>query len=373
MNARIGVSVPVSRQKEILKKLGFVAKGSRMEVPFWRDHDVEDAVDFSEEVARMQGYAQFPSVMPVGAIPFVMQDAWLALERRGKEILSAAGATELFSLTFTSESTLAKLDLSAKDAVHVLNPLTEDQAFMRPTLLGSLLEAVELNEQRFPEAELFELSTVHTPRPGSLPDEHRRLMLGVYGRDGEAAFARAKGLVERFCRELDAPALSCEPGDPHRYAHASRSGQLFIATPEEPLLVGSIFEVAPQLAEKFGLAVRVAVVDLHLDLLLPYLYAQKAYVAAPAFPPVTRDLSFLVDARTTYAELHRTIASSHELLRSANFTDVYQGKGIEPGKKSMTFSLELRSNDHTFTSEEAETVVKIITDKLKQNFGATIR
>ncbi|MEK7665349.1 MAG: phenylalanine--tRNA ligase subunit beta [Patescibacteria group bacterium] len=368
----IGVTIPATRQKEILKRLAFVLKGSQIEIPYWRDHDIENSVDFAEEVARMHGYDNLPSMMPTGEIPFVKRDPWLTFERTSKEALAQAGCVELYSMSFISQQVLEKLKLTDGDAVRVVNPLSEDQRFMRPTLLGSLLEAVEFNQHRVDVMQLFEISTVHRPRKNALPDGCRRLIIAVVDRDGEFAFRRARGLMERWGRAVGVPMLSVEPNSTYELAHSARSAEVYLYT-ENPERVGFLFEISSEVARRFGIDLRVAVVELNLEPIMTAVSAHKSYTPPPEFPGASRDLSFLVDRRVTYAKLHCLLCSSHQLVKEVVLVDVYQGKGIESDKKSMTFSFELRSSDHTLTSEEAEMAMRVVVEKLKKTFDVIMR
>ncbi len=374
----IGVDVNPKQQKEILTGLGFVISppprggaggGGHIMVPYWRDHDIEASVDFSEEVARMIGYDTLPSVLPQGVIPTPPLDQILVWERRLKTHLKNAGLTETYSNAFVSAADLSKLDITLDAVVHIQNPLSEDIAYMRPSIWPSMLNAVEQNQHRFPHAELFEIAMVHEPRKGDIPGEHQRLALAVYDHDGAAAFRRLTGLLERVLRESGAEAFTFRAVNNAPYLHPGRSALVTVGDET----CGTIGELAPLYVTRFGIDKRVALVDIDLDRLLPHLGHGKKYQPVSTFQDTVRDISFVVSERSTYAELVAAVQGADPLIQEVTLLDVYQGKGIEPGKKSIALRLNLRANDHTLSSEEADVVIKKITDLLQKQFSAIIR
>ncbi len=365
----IGIDVPAKKQKEILEGLGFVVVKGKITVPYWRDHDIENSVDFVEEVARMVGYGNLPSVIPTGTLPTPIIEPIIVWERKLKEILHAAGLTEAYGLSLVSADQLKKLDIDPDAAVKVQNPLSEDIAYLRTSLWPSLLTAVEQNQHRFPEAEMFEISAVHEPKKGDIPARRMRLGITVYGADGSSAFSRAKGLIERMLREAGAKNAAFVTPIETPYLHPGRSAMMTVG--DKPC--GAIGELAPLYATRFGIDKRVTIVDVNLDCLLPHLGGGKMYNEVLMFQDTIRDISFVLPERLTYEQVHVSIASVDALVADVALLDVYQGKGIDPGKKSMAFRLSLRAVDRTLSSNEADKVMQSVGQMLQKQFSATIR
>ena len=193
-------------------------------------------------------------------------------------------------------------------------------------------------------------------------------MVAVYGTDGAHVFRRAKGVMDRLLHELGGEAEVARGSDVP-YLHPGRSGFLVVGES----VVGVIGEIAPEYAERFGIDTRLTIVDLNLDCLLPLLSRTKKYHPIPTFQDTVRDVSFVVAERTTYAEIVAAMQEVDPLIEDVSFLDVYQGKGIELGKKSMAFRLTLRAEDRTLSSEEADGVIKKVTEMLQKKFSATIR
>ena len=369
----IGVGIPEVQQMSILGNLGFTAKKTgdhyMVTVPYWRDHDVEASVDFTEEIARVYGYHNMPSKLPSGELP---TEAWLpefVWDRRVKQVLAGAGATETFSETFVSEDDLARYGLSASNALHLKNPLSSDLEYLRPNLIISMLRSIEANQREFSEATLFELARTFVPKKGKLPDEAPRLLLAAYGPDGEQSFLRVKGLVERLFREAGVHGQSLDRGTEDSRWHTTRSATISIN--EKP--IGVIGEISRATAEVFGLEAKVALVDLDFAALLPHLSINKQYTATPDFPAVKRDLAFVLDNSVEYYQVESVIHEIDPMIRRVELFDVYSGKGVEEGKKSLAVHLEFRADDRTLKSEEVDKAVDEIIQMLKKQFSATIR
>ncbi len=366
----IGLDVPEKKQKEILEALGFVIDGKKATVPYWRDHDIEDAIDLAEEVARVVGYANVPSVIPTGEIPVTLPDPKIVWERKLKNILKGAGVSEVYSNAFVSEAILGKYKIPLDAASKLENPLTDEWVYMRPTLVPSMLTVIEENQRRFEAAALFELNHVHHPRKGDIPSEDWRLLIAGYGPDGGAqAFRYVKGILERVLREAGVAAVSFESGGADDHFHPGRSAKVIAGKD----MVGTIGELAPHYAQAFGIDRRVVLADLNLDHLLPHLGAGKRYQPTPEFQDLIRDLSFVLPERKTHAEVQAALVGVDPLISSVSLVDVYQGKGIEAGQKSMTYRLSLRASDRTLSSDEADAVMNSVGKMLTSDFGAILR
>ncbi len=370
INQTIGMEIPEKEQKSILEKLGFAISDSKAVVPFWRDHDIENEIDLSEEIVRVYGYDNIPSMLPEGVIPLVLPDKKIILERNLKQILKGAGVSESYSSAFTNASTLEKFGIEVGDVVKIENPLSDELAYIRSSLIPSMLNIIEQNQHRFEAAALFEIAHVHHPRKDDIPKEDWRLLIAEYGPDGgEQVFLFAKGILERVLREVGVSEVRFESTEKEAHFHPGRTAEVFVKDQS----IGYIGEVAPIYQKAFGVDRRVVLADINLDLVLPQIGSQKYYSPLPEFQETKRDLSFVVEERVIFEDLHKKIQDVDELIEDATFVDVYQGKGIENGKKSITFRLSLRAQDHTLSSEEADVVMKKVEKMLNDRFEAIIR
>ncbi len=370
----IGVSIPVARMRKILADLGFKVSGAAKKwsvtVPYWRDHDIEGERDLVEEVARVYGYGNLPSVVPAGTLPLAVEDRALAWEDKAKRHLKDWGFTELMTYSFISKDLAEKIGADPAKLLRVSNPLNEELEYMRDRLGAGILKVVAENQEEAVEGRAFELSNVYIRRENDLPAETARLMLAVWGRgqDGRYVFD-AKGVLEALFEEFGIRGLKTEraPGDsvwhPGRTASVTVGGET----------LGMLGEFHPELLKKFGIERRVAAVSLDFAKLLTFASAAKFYVPMPAFPRVKRDLAFVVERHLEHAAVAEKIRHADPSIRMVELFDVFEGKNLGEGKKSMAYHLEFGADDRTLKAEEVDRVMETLRGTLKREFGAEAR
>lgn len=374
----IGVDISAKEMTRILKALGFGVSGSgaRLDVtvPYWRERDIEGERDLTEEIARVYGYHNLPSVMPAGEIPARPEDpraAALADEERAKRILKGAGCTELISYSMVPRAHFERVGMDSDAALRIANPLSTDFEFMRMSLLPGFLQTISENQGLFPSGSIFETGNCYTKGIGDLPSETLALAAAVYGpqspeSDGEL-FLRAKGLLEAYAAEVGVHvAFERMAGGPQ---HPGRAAKITV----EGETIGWVAETHPAVLKRFGIDGRVAAFELPLAKFLSHRATHAKYMPIPQFPPAKRDLAVIVGDRTEYADLRAAMSRTSALLKETELFDVYQGKGMPAGKKSMAVHLTFAAPERTLTAEETEAQVAAIMEALKSEFGAEAR
>ncbi len=373
VNALIGVSLKDKEMVDILRRLGFdvslAGKKLTARVPWWRDCDIEDGRDFVEEIARVQGYANIPPVVPVG-VAVRARDVELSVEQQVRVLSKGAGLTETYTYSFVSEALLQKAGYDATPMLRVQNPLSADFVIMRTTLLPSLLDVAAQNVERFPEQRLFEVSNVYYPTSEhwtNLPDE--QLELGALFMGMLEPWRVAKGYVEHIFAELGVPHLSWKRLSSDAFWHPGRSVQAFY----EGTLMATLGEVSPAVAGQFKLTQAVALVDIPLEAVLPLVKHARTYVPASVFPEAKRDVAVVVDARTEYDDIARAIRRVDALVTNVEWFDTYRGKNLPEQKKSLAMHVTFSAPDRTLESREVDAMMEKIVLRLKQDFGADLR
>ncbi|MEV5003214.1 phenylalanine--tRNA ligase subunit beta [Nocardioides sp. LML1-1-1.1] len=350
--------------------------------PSWRP-DLNDPYDLVEEVVRIVGYDQVPSILPRRASGRGLTRAQ-RLRRRIGRTLAGAGCVEVVSFPFVGEATFDRLGLSADDplrtTVGLANPLSSEEPAYTTTLLPGLLDAAGRNIGRgAPGVALFETGSVAFPsdngpapiygvhtRPSeaeleklleALPVQplHLAVVLagertraGWWGAGTDAAWSDALAVVRRLADELgvhvDVASSARMPWHPGRCAAIS----------VDEVLLGHAGELHPNVCKAFGLPPRSAAVELDLDALMA---AADDVTPGPAFstmPLAKEDVALVVDDTVTAAAVEAALrAGAGELLESLRLFDVYTGEQVGTGKKSLAFALRFRAPDRTLT--EAET------------------
>lgn len=370
----IGVDIAAKEMKRILVDLGFKVAGTsakwKVVVPFWRDHDIEGERDLVEEVARVHGYDNLPSVIPEGKLPLAEADKALVWEDRAKRLLKAWGHVELMTYSFISKELAAKSDCGVSDMLRVNNPLSEEYEFMRDRLVGSVLDVIAKNQEEAVAGRCFELANVYIPRKGDLPIETPRLMIASWSRDEDGRDTLAvKGIVEALLEEFGIRGAKIVRGEGNAVWHPGRSATIEVGGE----MLGGFGEFHPDYLKRFGIERRVAGVSLDFAMLASLAREAKFYSPIPEFPRVKRDLAFVVGRHSEHAAIVEKLRNADPMLKEAELFDVYEGKNLGEGKKSMAYHLEFGVDDRTLKAEEVDGVMEQLRARLKEAFGAEIR
>ena len=343
-----------------------------VEIPGYRV-DIDREVDLIEEVARMQGYDRIGSAVPsagqAGGVPVPY-----AFRARVRDALVRAGLREVSLLSFASAEDLALT--GDADAIAVANPLQADEGYLRTRLTPGLLHAVARNQSHgAASVALFETGTVF--RLGDPVEERPKVALALAGSAGEgwAAPGRAfdvldaKGILEALMDEVGV--LDWRLGDPIAGPfHPGRSAAVVV----DGERAGIVGELLPRVAESLELTGRVAVAELEVGALLAATRKEFVVQEPPRFPPVRRDLAFVVPEDAPAGEVQAILEeAAGELLDTCLLFDVFRGGSLPVGTKSLAYAVDLRAPDRTLTGEESDRVVARIVDRLRVEFGAELR
>ena len=358
--------------RDILIRLGFTLEGDIIHVPSWRG-DVSHYSDIAEEVARFYGYNEIPtqfagSATTSGGFSEVQQ-----CEREIGQVCRSIGLDEIITYSFISPGYYDKIRMPAdsplRDSLRILNPLGEDTSIMRTTVLPSMLEILTRNyNYRNKAAYLYEIGRVYFKRPDGTADEPKIVSLGAYGADVD--FFTVKGWVETLISDLGA----AKPRFVAEKENASLSSRPLRKVYVGDTCIGVFGQIHPAVAANYGVDAELYCAELSFDALYSVKGATPVYKPLPRFPSVTRDIAVVCDASIPIGDLSDCIlASGGQYLKDCTLFDVYTGHHIIEGKKSVAFSLTMRSDDQTLTVEHADETVKAVLKALEEKFGAFIR
>jgi phenylalanyl-tRNA synthetase beta chain len=343
-----------------------------VEVPGYRT-DIGGEVDLIEEVVRVQGYDRVGSSLPRAPHPGGMP-ATVAFASRAKDALVAAGLREIRPAPFASEADLELFEDA--DAVPIANPLRAEEGFLRTRLTPGLLRAVARNVA----IGVAQVAVFEVGRTFRIDDPFRevsKLGFALSGPAGETWSSErrdldvfdATGILESLFAGLGVSDWTLV-GPAGRPFHPSRSATVAVAGSH----TGVIGEIHPRVAEQLGIERRVAVAVLGTEPLRRAAKTGFDLRDVPRFPPVRRDLAFIVSSSVPAGALADTLreAGAPELDRSVLF-DVFEGPPLEEGSRSLAFAIELRAPDRTLTDEEAATVVDRIVALAHERHAAVLR
>ena len=374
INGLLGTDIAEDEMVAILKKLDFQVEGDQVTVPSWRG-DVIGMADLAEEVARFHGYNNIPVTLMRGQTTLGGFSEEEKLERQLGSMCRAMGFDEIITYSFISPTCYDKIRWAADDkrreSFKILNPLGEDTSIMRTTVLPSMLEILTRNyNYRNQDVRLYEVGRIYLPGgPDGLAVENKILSMGAYGQDMD--FYTLKGCVEAILKDLrisDVRFVVPEEANPSY--HPGRCAQVYAGD----RLLGVMGQIHPLVAQNYGVDAQFYCAELELNDLMAAKGADPEYVPLPKFPAVTRDIAVVCDEAVTVGMLEECIRKGAKgLLKDCKLFDIYRGKGVAEGKKSVAFNLVLRADDRSLTSEEADEDVKSILIALEKDLGAVLR
>jgi phenylalanyl-tRNA synthetase beta chain len=373
--ALIGYDVSASDASDVFGRLMMPTRTEgdevTVEIPGYRS-DIEHEVDLIEEIVRVQGYEHVGSTLPpvrqAGGTP----DAY-SFRARLRSLLMRAGLRELWSFPFASEADLALT--GDHDAIRVTNPLQADEGWLRTRLTPGLLKAIRRNANRQARSvALFEIGTVFCLVDGE-PEERTKIALAMTGaaEDGwtgtrDFDFFDAKGVVEALMTDLGiAWSVGDAVGTPF---HPGRSAFVLV----DGMPIGVMGELHPRVVDSFGVTGKIAAAELEVGVLLRNSAAGVGGHDVPRFPPIHRDISFVLDEHVSYAAVEGAIRDAGgALLTSCVLFDVHAGPPLPAGKKSLAFSIDLRDPLRTLEREEADEAIERIRVRVREGLGGELR
>lgn len=381
VNNTIGFELTVEEIESIFVQLGFETTKNNNEltvkVPS-RRKDITIKEDLIEEIARIYGYDEIPSTLPV--FEHVTHGALTdkqAKSRIVKETLEGAGLSQAINYSLVDKERAQDFALETRDTIGLLMPMSEAHSTLRQSLIPHLIDAVAYNVARKnADVRLYELGNVFFGNgEGELPDEVEYLsgiLTGDYtvntwqGKKEEIDFFIAKGIVDRIAEKLDIQ-FDYEAGEiaglhPGRTAIVKLNGET----------IGFVGELHPKVEKEYDLK-RTYVFELNYDKLMSVSVGYINYRPIPRFPGVSRDIALVINRDVPSATLVKEIeAHGGDILQNAQVFDVYEGEHVAEDEKSIAIRLSYLDVEQTLTDDKVNAVHEDILTALQQQ-GATIR
>ena len=390
INNHLGTNIAKDVMLNIITSVGFdVTKDENDEitvkVPSWRN-DVTCMADISEEIARLHGFDKIKSTLPNGVSMQGTQSAKQTFIDKVKASLSSQGLYETISFALTNEETFNKLnipqDSPLRKAVPIMNPLSDEYPLVRTTLLSSIFDNLARNlARKNDDVALFEVGSVFFPKAlpvTELPDEVVKIAGAITGRRNAQGwnqandmvdFYDAKGIIEELLANLRVTRYTVEAGT-HYAMHPGKTA-LFKKGRD---VIATVGEVHPAVLSAYGITKPVYIFELDATTVMKYMAKDLKYKALPKYPATSRDLAMLVDVDVNAADIEKAMTkAAGQNLTQITLFDVYTGKQVEEGKKSLAFSLTFQSNDKTLTDAEIDPAIEKIVTKLQKDFNANLR
>jgi phenylalanyl-tRNA synthetase beta chain len=365
---------------------GSAGATATFEIPTFRV-DIKREVDLIEEIARLHGVEKIPATTPRGAIGSNAFDAVHDQIAEARRVLSGLGLNEAQGQTLVSGVECRR---PAAELAALANPLSSDMDVLRPSLLPGLIHSLRHNISRKNyDAALFEIGRVferaagvppRQPDAGGALKEERRIAIALTGQrnplfwsgdDREAKFDvyDLKGLLEEFFEQFGLRGMT--------YHRRAESTALFLESATIQLgkqQLGEFGQLLPPLAKKYDLRDAVFLAELNLDLLLARRNPSRSFKALPAFPSIRRDVAMIVPEATTHEAVLQIVKQTKPAnLESVELFDVFRGKNVPAGQKSLAYAFTYRNAERTLTDAEATAAHEKLVEQFKQVLQAAVR
>jgi phenylalanyl-tRNA synthetase beta chain len=377
VNKFLGLKLSKEEMKDYLDRLEFNTEilGDKLivNVPTFRG-DVNIREDVAEEIVRIYGYNKVPST-----------DLKVSSVRTGRyknqviknmviDALLACGLSEAICYSFVSPKVFDKIliseDSSLRDAVAIRNPLGEDYSIMRTTTIPSMMEALARNYSRNNDTvRLFEIGKnyIRSEVKGKIPKEKNMVTVGIYG---GVDYLDLKGVVENVFEVLGINNVLYERETGNVSYHPGKTAVAKLKNKK----IATLGEIHPDVNLNYGVDTACYIAEIDLDVLIEEAVIDRRYKALPKFPAVNRDMALLLDDGILVQQIEDVIKKhGGNIVESYKLFDVYKGKQIPEGKKSVAYSITYRSENKTLTDKDVEKVHNKILSTLEYTLGAKLR
>jgi len=379
VNQILATNLKSKEMVQILKRLDMEVSENqdlRVTIPTFRP-DLSREIDLIEEIARIYGYDKTETFMRASGSLVTRLSEEDRLITRIKHFLVGKGFYEVLTNNLVDPKILKRL-CPEISTVNLQNPLSQEMSVLTGSLVHNLLGVISWNKKRKEEdVRIFELGKVYLTRENELPKERLHLGLALSGKrelihwgtkETEVDLYDLKGILESLASNLGVSFhLNQEKTVPLK---SDSSFQITV----DGTKVGILGEVAEEILELFEIEARVFAAELDFERLLAGIPMRKTFRPLPKFPPVNRDLAILVKEDVLSERISNKIKTvGGDLIEELTLFDVYRGKQISPGKKSLAFAIRYRAKDKTLTDQEVEGIHQKVVLELEKNFGAILR
>jgi phenylalanyl-tRNA synthetase beta chain len=379
VNRILSTDLESQKIKGILLSLDLTVKENRnleVEVPTFRP-DLTREMDLIEEIARIHGYGEIETTLRAGG-SLVTEVHWEdQLAWRIKRFLAGSSFFEVITNNLVDPEVLVKVNPDVP-WIEIRNPLSRDLSVLSTSLLYNLLTVVSHNKNRLErEVRIFELGKVVSDGGGQVPEERLQLGIALTGnreprhweiKETEVDFFDLKGVLEGLFEHLSLT-FELNPAKAH-FLSDQRSFKVEVEGEE----MGSLGEISEEILELFDIKDKVFWMELDFEKIAAQVPRDRQLASLPKFPPADRDLAVVVEESLLSEKIKDKIKQlGGELVENITLFDVYRGKQIPAGKKSLAYSICYRSQEKTLTDEEVDEVHRKVISELEKTFGATLR
>ncbi|MFQ5712548.1 MAG: phenylalanine--tRNA ligase subunit beta [Candidatus Scalinduaceae bacterium] len=370
LNSLLGIHIEKDLVKDIMERLQFkiiseTKTSLKVNVPTFRG-DVYREIDLIEEIARIHGYDSIPIKSNIG-LKLIKENKFDVIAEKVRNIISGFGFSEVITESIVGNSQNQHDSIwSDNNSIKIMNPIRQDEDLLRKTLIHNLLKVKKHNQNYgIEKTQIYELSKVYLPLKDKMPKEKECLCIL-----GEEGFLSLKGVVEAIHKHLNiAHVLESTPYRSDLFS-PEKSAELKL----DGKVLGYIGELSSNTTKGYDFRSTPCITELNFNMLVDMANLESSFQKIPSFPTMTRDLAIVSDEKIAWADIKRCIESLKiDYVDGIEFFDVYRGKQVEKGKKSIAFRLIFRADDRTLKSEEVDALQEKILENLNNTLGVKLR
>lgn len=375
INKLLGTNISSKQMIDLLDRLQIKADGNLAYIKTFRP-DLQIEADLAEEVARLYGYDNIETTLAVGTPTVGKKSYSQNIQDLIVDTLTGLGLCEAVTYSFDSPKVFDKLKISKdsdlRKAVTISNPLGEDFSIMRTIPLNGILQSLSTNyNRRNEEALLFDIATVYITKSipvTELPDERNQLAIGMYGKYD---FYDLKGIIETLFEVLGIKnKIEFDAENKLEFMHPGRTAKILL----NKIQIGYLGQLHPDVASNYKIDTEVYIAVIDIQELIQNSNLERVYKSLPKFPAITRDIAMLIKDEIPVKKIEDIIKQKGgKLIEAINLFDVYKGKQIQQGFKSVAYSIVYRADDHTLKDEEVNASMKKILKGLETELDAQLR
>lgn len=369
----IGEKINLLQIKKYLTALGFSLKKSNkvlhLIVPPYRN-DIEYPEDIIEEIARIYGYQKIKPKPIEGKFAIVFENPILKLERNLKNILIGLGFDEVYNYSFYGENLINLLKLNKNEHLEIINPLNLEQRFLRISLLPKLLENTLKNINLFDNFRIFEIGKVYKNLNNNLTQEEKYLS-GLILEKNKQIFYLVKGIIETILEKtgFEKDQIFYRLSKNINYQYINHLTEIVV----NEKIIGFFGEINDSLKNNLKISNEIGVFEINLEILKEFKIPSKIFKKISSYPPILRDLAFLVPKNVVFNKIFQIIKNFHPLIYSVEPFDVFESEKLGENVRNIAFHLIFQSFERTLTSEEVDKIINDLVKTLEQKFGIKLR
>lgn len=380
INRVIGENISKEDIKRYLNSLSIKVVNDVAYAPYFRV-DLDIIEDIAEEVVRLYGYDRLKSTLPKASQTFGKKTYEQKAEDNLKNLARACGYNEIYTYTFFSKDLLDRMNVEKtsplRDCIKVLNPLSQDFEYMRTTAMPLMLEALEKNyTKKNTTVKLFELGKIFLGSQNilkhELAEEELMYTFGAYDSENNLDYYDIKADIENilnYFRIFENDVDISRYNETSEY-HPGMSAKITVGKD----VIAVFGKLSPIVQKNYILPENTYIGWIDFDMILKYAKKKLYFVELPKYPVVERDIAFVIEDDIASFDIINTIKNADKsVIESVELFDVYQGKQIEKGKKSMAYRIRLRSKEKTLKDQDITEIMNKIVKSLEDKYMIEIR